>query len=242
MNTFTYEKLVQMRLPGMAKEYQRQMNEISTEELSFSQRLQLLIDAEYDSRHNNTIKRLMTVAKLSDSSASIETIHYFSDRNLNKSQIQELSTSHYIRKMQNILLIGATGSGKSFIACAFGNQACRDRFTVRYIRLPDLLTEFQIARMQGTYRKLIGQYKKCNLLILDEWMLTPVTDHEQRDILEIIESRYKIGSTIFCSQFSPEGWHSKLGSGALADAILDRIIPKSHTIFIDGSTSMRQRI
>lgn len=100
MNTFTYEKLVQMRLPGMAKEYQRQMNEISTEELSFNQRLQLLVDAEYDNRHNNTIKRLMTLAKLSDSNASIETIHYFSDRNLNKSQIQELSTNHYIRLEQ----------------------------------------------------------------------------------------------------------------------------------------------
>lgn len=104
------------------------------------------------------------------------------------------------------------------------------------------MTEFQVARMQGTYKKLINQYKKCNLLILDEWMLTSVTEHEQRELLEIIEARYKIGSTIFCSQFAPEGWHTKLGGGAMADAILDRIIHKSHIILIDGSTSMRQRI
>lgn len=242
MNQFTYDKLVQMRLPGMAMEYRRQMDQIAIEELPFDQRIQLLVDAEYDNRHNNTIKRLMTSAKFSESSASIETIHYYSDRNLNKALISELSTNHYIRKNQNIILIGATGSGKSFIACAFGNNACRDKYNVKYIRLPDLLAEFQIARLQGTYKKLVNQYKKCDALILDEWMLIPATDMEQRDLLEIIESRYKTGSTIFCSQFSPEGWHNKLGGGALADAIMDRIIPKSQIILIEGNTSMRQRV
>lgn len=242
MNQFTHDKLVQMRLPGMALEYKRQMEDLGIEELTFDQRIQLLVDAEYDSRHNNTIKRLMANAKLSESSASIEDIHYYSDRHLNRKQINELSTGHYIRKQQNIILIGATGSGKSYIACALGNRACRDKYSVKYIRLPDLLVELQIARLQGTYKRLIHQYKKCDLLIVDEWMLVPTTETEQRDLLEIIESRYRIGSAIFCSQISPEGWHSKLGGGPLADAIMDRIVPKSHAILIEGNTSMRQRV
>lgn len=150
----------------------------------------------------------------------------------NKNQIERLATNEYIKKHENIIIVGATGSGKSYIACALGVEACNATLKVMYVRLPDLLAELDLAKVQGNYRKRIKQYIKCDLLILDEWLLIGTNNAEQQDILETLEKRYRIHSTVFCSQFDVAGWHSKLfgGGGALADAIMDRIILKSQTI------------
>lgn len=146
-----------------------------------------------------------------------------------------------LKKQENIVIVGATGSGKSYIACALGVEACNAELKVKYVRLPDLLSELELSRIQGTYRNKIRQYERCDLLILDEWLLVTTNNIEQQDILEVLEKRYRVHSTILCSQFDVAGWHSKLGGGALADAILDRIVSKSQTIKIKGDKSMRSR-
>lgn len=135
--------------------------------------------------------------------------------------------------------MGASGSGKSYLACAFGMEACKQYYTVKYVRLPELLTDLAVARGEGIYQKVLSQYRKVNLLILDEWMLVSLTETESRDLLEIIHARHKKASTIFCSQFSPAGWHTKIGEATLADAILDRIVHDSYTIEIHGDGSDR---
>ena len=139
------------------------------------------------------------------------------------------------------MLIGATGCGKTYLACALGMAAVRNFYTVKYIRLPELLTELAIARNNGTYHKEITQYKKPSLLILDEWLLYSLKDTEARDLLEIAEARYKKASTIFCSQFDIPGWPEKLSDPLLADAICDRIVHDAYTIVIGGKESMRKR-
>jgi len=131
--------------------------------------------------------------------------------------------------------------GKTFISNALGMSANRNFYTVKYVRLPDLLGELALARGEGTYRKVIKQYKQVRLLMLDEWLLFPLKESEARDLLEIVESRYKKASTVFCSQFEVAGWHDKIGEPTLADAICDRIVHDSYTIIIEGKDSMRKR-
>ena len=159
----------------------------------------------------------------------------------NRVRLKKIATNEYINRHENLIIFGATGSGKSYIACALGVEACNATLKVMYVRLPDLLAELDLATVQENCRKRINQYIKCNLLILDEWLLIGTNNAEQQDILEILEKRYRIHSTVFCSQFDVTGWHSKLGGGALADAIMDRIISKSQTIKIFGDKSMRSR-
>mgnify|MGYP002898284017 CR=1 FL=1 len=145
------------------------------------------------------------------------------------------------KRGETVAFIGATGSGKTYLACALGMAAARRFYAVKYIRLPDLLVEFQIARGNGTIRKFMAQYRKYALLIIDEWLLYPLKETEARDLLEIVESRYKRNSTIFCSQFDIPGWPEKLSDPLLADAICDRIVHDAYTIVIGGKESMRKR-
>jgi DNA replication protein DnaC len=231
-----------MRLPAFAEAYQKQVeNEIEYQLLSFHERLALLVDAEYDSRHNNNIRRLIKNARFVNSSAFLGNIEYLPDRHLNRDLLESLADNEFIRQSLNVILIGATGSGKTFISNALGVNACQSGYKTRYIRLPELFSEFEAARIQGKYKQFMKQYQKYSLMILDEFLLIPTSDSEQRDLLELMESRCGQSSTIICSQFTPEGWHERLGGGALADSILDRIIPSAYTMIIDGDVSMRQR-
>lgn len=228
-----------MRLTTMADAYRRQLQEHSLDNFSFEERLGLLVDIEYTSRKNNRLKRLIHSAGFDQSYACIADINYSAGRKLDKSQIERLASCQYIAEKHNIIIMGASGAGKSYLACAFGIEACKQYYTVKYIRLPELLADLAVARGEGIYKRVINQYRKVNLLILDEWMLVSLTETESRDLLEIIHARHKRASTIFCSQFSPAGWHGKIGETTLADAILDRIVHDSYTIEIHGSESDR---
>lgn len=241
IDQMTINKLHEMHLNSMAEAYHEQLKDQSLAGLTFEERFGLLVDTEWSRRKNNRLTRLIQNAGLSQTSACLENIEYSDDRKLDKAQISRLAACSYIQEKHNIIILGAAGAGKSYLANALGIAACRNFFSVKYIRIPDLIEDLSVARGEGDYKKALTAYKNINLLILDEWMLVPLAYLEARDLLELVDGRYKRGSTIYVSQFSPQGWHTKIGDTTLADAILDRIIHDSHIIQIEGKESMRKK-
>ena len=233
-NQATIDKLVEMRLTSMADAFRIQTEDPSMKEVSFEDRFGLLVDTEYSNRKSNRLRRLIKNAEFDQPSASVADIDYTSGRKLNKDLIKRLASCDYIADYRNIFITGATGSGKSYMACAFGMEACKHYYTTKYVRLPDLLIDLKAARTNGTYRKTLAKYANPILLILDEWLLLKPSQDEQADILELLHHRRKRSSTIFCSQYTKEGWYEQLGGddSPLADAILDRIIHDSYVIDI----------
>ncbi len=242
-NEETIGKLTAMRLTAMANAFREQIRAPAWVNLSFEERLGLLTDIEWSSRKNNRLKKLIQEATFDQPQAHVAEINYAAQRKLDPAMIARLATCIYIVEKHNVIIMGATGSGKSYLGCALGMEACKQFYSVKYIRLPDLLTDMAIARGEGNIKKLLHQYLKVNLLILDDWMLISLRESEARDLLEIIHYRHKKASTVFCSQFAPAGWHSKIGEATLADAILDRIVHDSYTIEIhndEKDMSMRE--
>lgn len=241
LNDNTASKLHEMKLSTMAQAFREQSMDNNFSSISFEERFGLLVDAEWTTRRNNRLTRLIRNADFAFNDACIENIEYHADRNLDKALIARLSTCNYIQEFHNIIILGATGSGKTYISNAFGMTASRNFYTAKYVRVPDLLGELAVSRGEGTYRKVIKQYTQVKLLILDEWLLFPLKESESRDLLEIVEARHKKAATIFCSQFEVGGWYHKIGDPTLADAICDRIVHDSYTIVIGGKDSMRRR-
>ena len=237
----TISKLQDMHLSVMARHFKEQLDDPRFTSMSFEDRFSILVDAEWSTRKSNHLKSLIKNAGYAIPGAGIEDIEYLPDRKLDKSQILRLASCAYIQEAHNVILLGATGAGKTYLACALGMAANRSFYNTKYIRLPDLLVEFHIARGDGSIRKLLTQYKKYSLLIIDEWLLYPLKETEARDLLEIMEARYKRASTILCSQFDIPGWAEKLSDPILADAICDRIVHDAYTIVIGGKESMRKR-
>jgi DNA replication protein DnaC len=241
LNEQTIEKLMVLRLRSMARAFREQLNDTSVAALSFEDRFGLIVDRQWSDRMNSRIEQLIQKASFKFPHACIEDIDYTPDRKLDKTQIATLSTCNYIQERHNIIILGAAGAGKSYLGCAFGIAACRNFYAAKYIRLPEMLNDLAVARGEGTFKKLLKEYKRIGLLILDDWLLVPLSNQESRDLLEIIEARHKRASTIFISQFAPSGWHQRIGEVTLADAILDRIIHDSYKICIEGKDSMRKK-
>lgn len=243
INQATLDKLREMRLTGMADALREQMKNSSYGALSFEERVGIVVDAEWCKRRSAKLEKLICDAKFSDLSASVEGIDYLPERGLDRSMILKLSTCNYIREGRHIILKGASGCGKTWMGCAFGNAACRNFFTVRYIRLPELLNDFAIAKGEGTLKKVIKAYQKVGLLILDEWLLKPLTTDQAMDLFEIIEARTRNGSMIFCTQFDPRGWYERIGTNGdstVSEAIIDRIMHNTYEIHLKGNKSMRE--
>ena len=240
LNDTTVNKLHEMKLSVMAQTFREQASDPKLAEMAFEERLGLIVDAEWTARKNNRLTRLIRSAGYEISNACIEDIEYHADRKLDKAQIARLATCAYIQECHNIIILGATGNGKTYLANAFGMTANRNFYTTKYIRLPDLLGELAIARGEGRYQRVVKQYKQVKLLILDEWLLFPISDTDARDVLDIVNARHKRASTIFCSQFPPVGWYQKISEPTVAEAICDRIVHDSYTIIIDGN-GMRER-
>lgn len=241
LNNATVEKLQDMRLSVMAAKFSEQIGDTAASTLGFEERFGCLVDAEWANRKSNRLTRLIRQAAFEFPNACLEDVEYHADRKLDKSLIAKLGTCGYISECRNIIILGATGNGKTWLSNAFGITACRNFQSVCYVRLPELLMELAVARAEGSYSKTIAHYQKVKLLILDEWLLYPLKEMEARDLLEIAQSRHKKASTIFCSQFDVGGWHNQIGEATLADAVVDRIVHDSYTIVIEGKESMRKR-
>ena len=234
------EKLLNLRLYGMAKSVEEQNAEFYSG-LSFEDRLNLLLDKEIAFRQDKQLRILLSKAKLKYNNACTEEIDFKAGRGLSKSQMLELSSNDWIKKNRNIIITGPTGTGKTYLACALGNSACRGGVSSLYIRLPRLLSEMKISRADGSYLKLLNKLSKVRLLVIDDWGINLLDEMQRRDLLEIFEDRHQLRSTIITAQVPVGKWHEVIGEPTIADAILDRIVHNAYQIKLTGE-SMRKNI
>jgi DNA replication protein DnaC len=234
----TLEKLNWMKVCTMAQEYSRQMKNPEVQNLPFDDRFSLLVDSEWISRQNKRLANLVRKAGMKYNCA-IEEFVFTPERSVNRQTILQLSSCSWISDSLNVLITGATGSGKTFLGCALGNAACRNGFKVLFKRVPRLLTDIAIAKGDGSYNRLMKELKNIKLLILDDWGLNVFDHTEGRDLLEVIEDRTQTNSTVILSQLSTEDWHSLFSDPIVGDAVLDRLVHGSHLITLDSKESMR---
>ena len=235
----TIDKLRELRLTGMQKALIDQMDLPDRDTLSFDERFGLLVDSEYTERENRRLKTRLKRARLRQA-ATVEDIDYRHPRGLDKSLMLSLAGCDWIHQHHNVIITGPTGAGKSYLACALGNKACREGYPVLYYRIARLFQELAIAKADGRYDNVLRALARSQLLVLDDWGTAPLTDEQRRDLFEVIEDRYDRGSTLIAAQLPVKHWHETIGDPTLADAILDRLIHNAYTISLKGE-SMRKR-
>ena len=234
------QQLHSLKLTGMASALSLQWEQPATyADLAFEQRLAMLLDKEIMERENRRLTRLLQAAKLRIP-ACTEDIDYRHPRGLERAKMASLTSCHWIAHHQNLLITGPTGCGKTWLACALGNQACRQGISVRYYRLPRLLEQLRIAHGDGSYPRLMAQLAKFQLLILDDWGIQKITAPQRADLMELIEDRHGLRSTLVASQLPVDMWHDYIGEATLADAILDRLIHNAYRLPLQGESMRRQ--
>lgn len=236
----TLDRLAELKLHGMAKAFEEQLAMVDVSELSFEERLGLLVEREATEQSSRRLTARLRRAKLREQ-AAIEDIDWRAKRRLDKGQILRLASCQWVTEHLNVLITGKAGVGKTFLACAFGHKACREGYTALYLRVPRLFRQLAIARGDGSYERLLKSYARTDLLILDDWGLAPVGAAERRDLLEILEDRYGTRSTLVTSQLPIESWYEVIGDPTLADAILDRVVHGAYKLEIDGDSMRAKR-
>jgi len=241
LNQQTMEKLQALRLVGMAEAFRAQSQQTDITELSFEERFALLVDQQWNWKQNRALARRLANAKLRHR-ASVEDIDFRQPRGLDRALLRSLTQdSAWVRQHQNVFLIGPTGIGKSFLACALAEKACRDGFSALYTRAAQLFRDLTLARADGSLRRLLPRLAKVEVLLVDDWAMAPLADTERRDFLEICEDRYQLRSTILTSQLPVAQWHEQIGDPTLADSILDRLVHNAHRIEMQGESLRKKR-
>jgi len=240
LNQQTIDKLKELKLHGLAAAWTQQQTQTELTGLGFDERLGLLVDAEWLTRNNARLKRNIKEAHLKLDSACLEDLDYDDRRVIDKPMIRQLATCQWVAQHQNITITGATGVGKTFVACALAQHALRRRYRAIYRRTSRLFDELALARADGTYARLLVRLARVDVLILDDWGMAPLGPAERRDMSELMEDRYGERSTILASQRSPELWHDHIGDPTLADAICDRILSNCHRIVLKGPSRRKE--
>lgn len=235
------EKLEALKLGGIIAALEQQEREEGAAELSFLDRLALLVDQQWTWRQNQILARRLRASRLKGTPC-VENIDYRAERGLNRSVIRGLAQeSSWVKNHEHIFVIGPTGVGKSYIASALAQKACRDGYSVYYIRTAALFRDLHLARADGSLKKLLRRLNRIDVLVVDDWAMAPMSEAERRDFWEIAEDRYQTRSIILTSQLPVSGWHEQIGEPTLADAILDRLVHNAHRIEMRGD-SLRKRI
>lgn len=236
----TLDKMNSMKLSGMADAFQQQLRAGEHAQLSFEERLGLLVDSEWSVREQRKLTRRLRFAKLRYQ-ASLEDVNFKHPRALDRQQVLSLGSCDWIQNRHNLVIIGPTGIGKSYLACAFVERACRRGFSASYLRLPRLLQQLAVARGDGSYERVLARLAKLDVLAIDDWLLAPLRDSERRDLIEVIEDRSERASTLIASQLPSKNWHAVIGDPNLADSICDRLLHNAHRIELKGPSIRNTR-
>jgi len=240
INQALFDKLIQLRLPAFRTGLQEQQTNSKYAELSFEERLAILVDLECTRRHSNRIQRLVKAAEF-PLPATMEDLDLAPSRGLERSFVLELAQCAWVQSHLNLLVLGPTGSGKTYVACALANSACRSRFSVRYFRTSRLLHRLALARQDNSYHTLLHSLAKMDLIILDDWMRDAVSVPNAQDLLELLDDRFGRSSTLVVSQVPIHEWHSRIPDPTLADAVLDRLIHNAHRLNLEGESQRKLR-
>jgi len=236
----TLDQLAELKLHGMARAFEEQLQMSEISEMSFEERLGLLVEREATERASRRLTSRLRRAKLREQ-AAIEDVDWRARRGLDKRQILTLASCQWIADHLNVLITGKAGVGKTFLACALAHKACREGYTALYLRVPRLFRDLAIARGDGSYERLLKSYAKTDVLVLDDWGLAQIGAQERRDLLEILEDRYGLRSTVVTSQLPVKSWYDSIGDSTLADGILDRLVHGAYEISMEGESMRRKR-